>query len=72
LDYIIYRINSNKKWAPYTQKAIEKTPEIPENEHVWYFCPLEPLTVPIQIALGEKWFTLTNLCGCQHETLRPA
>jgi hypothetical protein len=22
--------------------------------------------------LREKWFTITNLCGCQHETLRPA
>jgi hypothetical protein len=57
LDYMLYRINFNDRYAPYnwSQKALEETPEIPENEYIWYFCPLEPHTVDIQIAYYIHW-----------------
>jgi hypothetical protein len=39
----------------YVQRALDETPEIPPNEYIWYFCPLEPAVVDIQIAYYMHW-----------------
>jgi hypothetical protein len=57
LNYAMDGLNSNKKWPPYnyTQKALDEIPEIPENEYIWYLCPLDPETVDIQIVYYVHW-----------------
>jgi hypothetical protein len=57
LEYMLFRINIKKKFPSfdYTQKALEEIPEIPANEYVWYFCPLEIRTVDIQIVYYLHW-----------------
>jgi hypothetical protein len=57
LEYMLHRINFNNRYAAYSwsKKALEETPEIPENEYIWYFCPLDPQIVGIQIAYYIHW-----------------
>jgi hypothetical protein len=51
LEYMLYRINIQTKYFDnFAQKALDETPEIPLNEYVWYFCPLEYRVVDIQVA----------------------
>jgi hypothetical protein len=56
LDYMLFRLAMNEGIPyNYAQKALDESPEIPPNEYVWYFCPLEPLIVDIQIAYYLHW-----------------